>query len=106
MTQLVTDQTFANDVIQASSKKLVLVDFYADWCGPCKMLSPIVDQLAEELSDKVTVVKVNVDESMDVSSKYGIQSIPTLIVFKDGEVAERLVGMQNKDTLKEKLSAL
>ncbi len=105
MTHIVTDQTFADDVLKASQNKAVLVDFYADWCGPCKMLSPIVDQLAEELGGKVEVVKVNVDDSMEVSSKYGIQSIPTLMVFKNGEMVQRMEGFQNKDALKEKLSA-
>lgn len=73
-----------------------IVDFYADWCGPCKMLGPVLEEVAEENTD-IKFVKVNVDEAMEVASKYGIMSIPNVIMFKDGEAVNRFVGMHSKD---------
>ncbi len=81
----------------------VLVDFYADWCGPCKMMAPIVDQIAEEYNGKVKVGKLNVDDSNDIAGKYQVMSIPTFLVFKDGEVAEKVVGGVSKAELASKL---
>ncbi len=83
----------------AISNGVVLVDFYADWCMPCKMLAPIVDNVAEEFNGKVSVCKINIDEAPEVASKYGIMSIPTVIAFKNGEVSEKSVGLVDKDTL-------
>ena len=81
------------------SNKVVLVDFYADWCGPCKMMSPIVDEIAEELGDKVKVGKVNSDENIDLAEKYGIMSIPTIMIIKNGEVSKTFVGVTNKSDI-------
>ena len=80
----------------------VFVDFYADWCGPCKMMSPVIDKLAEEYEGKIKVGKVNVDENGDLAVKYGIMSIPNMVFFKNGEVADRVVGAIPKPAMKEK----
>lgn len=92
----INNNTFQTQVLE--NKKTVLVDFYADWCGPCKMLAPIVEQLANENSD-CDVFKLNVDEAPELAAKYGVMSIPTLIVFKGGEVSGRTVGVQSKQAL-------
>ena len=89
----VNSQNFEEEVIK--SEKTVLIDFYADWCGPCKMLSPIIDEIAEENSD-IKVVKVNVDDSQDLAMKYQVMSIPTLVVIKNGEEVNRSVGLIDK----------
>ena len=86
-------QNFEEEVIK--SEKIVLVDFYADWCGPCKMLSPIIDEVAEE-NDDIKVVKVNVDDSQDLAMKYQVMSIPTLVVIKNGSEINRSVGLIDK----------
>lgn len=89
------DENFEVQVLQ--SKLPVLVDFYADWCGPCQQAAPIIDELAEEYKDKVLIGKVNVDENHNTSGKYGIMSIPTMMVFKDGQEVERVSGFGGKD---------
>ena len=89
----VNNQNFEEEVIK--SEKTVLIDFYADWCGPCKMLSPIIDEIAEENSE-IKVVKVNVDDSQDLAMKYQVMSIPTLVVIKNGEEVNRSVGLIDK----------
>lgn len=89
----VNNQNFEEEVIK--SEKTVLIDFYADWCGPCKMLSPIIDEIAEENTD-IKVVKVNVDDSQDLAMKYQVMSIPTLVVIKDGKEINRSVGLRDK----------
>ena len=91
------NDNFKNEV--KDSNKVVLVDFYADWCGPCKMMSPIIDEISGEVDDRVKVCKLNVDEATDMASEYGVMSIPTLIVFKNGEVFETLIGLQSKDAV-------
>ena len=78
------------------SNKVVLVDFYADWCGPCKMMSPVIDKIAEESDDRIKVCKLNVDDAQDIAVAYDVMSIPTLILFKDGTELNRLVGLQSK----------
>ena len=79
-----------------NSNKVVLVDFYADWCGPCKMMSPIIDEIAKEAGEEVKVCKLNVDEAQDIAIEFNVMSIPTLIIFKNGEVANTLIGLQSK----------
>ena len=93
MTQ-VNDQNFQEEVI--NYKGQVLVDFWAPWCGPCQMLGPVIEQIATELKDKVKVVKVNVDENPQISAQYQINGIPTVIIFKDGQVKEQIVGFRQK----------
>ena len=85
--------------------KLVIVDFWAVWCGPCRMLSPILDEVEEEMADKVTVVKVNVDDADEIAYRYRIMSIPTLMFFKDGKMVDRTVGAMPKSTLVERIEA-
>lgn len=101
----VTDDTFEDSVISSDSP--TVVDFWAEWCGPCKMIAPILEELADENAGKFTVGKLDVDNNRETAMKYGIRSIPTLLVFKDGEVAEQIVGVMPKDALQQKiLSAL
>ncbi len=99
----VTDDNFEQEVLKSSQP--VLVDFWAPWCGPCRQIAPVVEELSAENSGSVKVVKVNVDDSPNTAQKFGVMSIPTLIVFKNGEVADRLVGVQPKTRLQEVLDA-
>jgi len=96
-----TDKNFEAEVLKSSQP--VLVDFWAEWCGPCKMISPIVDEIAAELKSQLKVGKVNVDEAQGLAMKYGVMSIPTLIIFKNGEPAEQMVGAMSKDQLLAKI---
>ena len=93
----VTSENFKSEVLE--SEKPVLVDFYADWCGPCKMMSPVIEELAEELSDRLKVGKINVDENQDLAMEYGIMSIPTIVLIKNGEVTKTFVGVRDKNEL-------
>ena len=86
-------------------EKLVIVDFWATWCGPCRMLSPLLDEVEEEMSDKITVVKVNVDDADEIAMRYRIMSIPTLLFFKGGQVVDKTVGAMPKSTLVDKINA-
>ena len=97
----VTGDNFQEEVLK--SDKIVLIDFYADWCGPCRMMSPIVDQIAEEMSDKIKVGKVNVDENQELAMEYGVMSIPTIVIIENGEVKNTLVGVRDKNEIKEML---
>lgn len=96
-TQAVSDSTFDQDVL--NSDKPVVVDFWAEWCGPCKMIGPALEEISDEMGDKVKIVKVNIDENNETAIKYGVRSIPTLIVFKDGEAASIKVGAAPKGDL-------
>jgi thioredoxin 1 len=93
----VTDQSFPSDVLQA--KGPVLVDFWAEWCGPCRAIGPKLEEIAGEMAGKITVAKVNVDENPETPSKYGVRGIPTLIVFKDGKEVEQIVGNHPKENI-------
>jgi thioredoxin 1 len=90
---------FQKEAIEASKEKPVLVDFFAEWCGPCKMQGPIIDEVAEEIKDKAVVGKLNIDEAGDIAEKYQVMSIPTMIIFKDGEVQETMTGLRDKGAL-------
>ncbi len=83
-----------------------LVDFWAPWCGPCKSIAPILEELATEMDGKVQIYKVNVDENSEVAGKFNIRAIPTLLLFKDGKVADQIVGLANKDSIKSKIEAV
>ena len=100
----VSDADFESEVLNSSEP--VMVDFWAEWCGPCKALSPIVDEVANEVAGKVKVVKVNIDENPNAPTKYGVRGIPTLMVFKDGELLDTKVGGMSKTQLNDWLSSV
>ena len=93
----VTDSSFQTDVLGAD--KPVLVDFWAEWCGPCRMIAPALEELSNELGDKVTIVKLNIDENPDAPGRYGVRGIPTMILFKDGQPAATKVGAEPKSRI-------
>ncbi|MEO0453562.1 MAG: thioredoxin [Verrucomicrobiota bacterium] len=96
-----TESNFENEVLQ--SKGMVLVDFWAEWCGPCKMIAPLLDQIADEHEGKVKIGKVDVDANSALAGKYNIRAIPTMIIFNDGQQVEEVVGMTSKAALEQKL---
>jgi thioredoxin 1 len=95
----VTDQNFSSE----TSEGLVLADFWAPWCGPCKMIAPVLEELDGEMGEKVKIVKLDIDENPETASQYGVMSIPTLLVIKNGEVVDKVIGFQPKDALAEVL---
>jgi thioredoxin len=103
--QAVTDATFARDVVDASSSRPVLVDAWAEWCGPCRMIAPVLDQLAAESGGRYKIAKLNVDENPRTAGQFNIRSIPTLLIFKNGKVVDQLIGAQPKPAIAARLQA-
>lgn len=101
MAAIVNDENFQKEVLECDIP--VLVDFFATWCGPCRMLTPVVAKLAEEMEGKAKVVKLDIDESPDTADKYGIMAVPTLIVFKNGEIVQQMTGVQPIDVIRKAL---
>lgn len=97
-TKAITDESFEQDVLKADGP--VLVDFWAEWCGPCKMIGPALEEISDELGEKVTIAKLNIDDSPDAPGKYGVRGIPTMILFNNGEPVETKVGAAPKSQLK------
>lgn len=93
----ITSENYEEEVMK--SEKPVLIDFYADWCGPCKMMSPIIDEIAEERADSIKVGKVNVDENQELAMQYGIMSIPTIVIIKNGQVNKTFIGVRDKNEI-------
>lgn len=99
MTQEFTQDNFATEVIEASKAKPVLVDFFASWCGPCQIQGPIVEEISQEIEGKAVIGKLNTENAMDITKQFGIMSIPTIMIFRNGNPAERFTGVQEKATL-------
>lgn len=99
-----TSATFDDNVLKG--KKLVLVDFWAEWCGPCRVMGYVLEEFAQEIGENATVAKINVDEQPEIASRYGIQSIPTIIIFKDGREVDRVLGAVPKKVLNQRLAAV
>ena len=102
-TKTVTDQNFASDVLGASGP--VLVDFWAEWCGPCRMIAPALEEISDDLGDKVTVAKLNIDENPDVPARYGVRGIPTMLLFKDGQPIAQKVGAAPRSQIQQWLES-
>ena len=97
-----TAESFETEV--KNSKDLVLVDFYATWCGPCKMLAPVLEQVADEVKEKATIKKLDIDECLDIAKEFNVMSVPTMILFKDGKEVERIVGLRQKNQIIETIN--
>ena len=104
MLTLVNQTEFDNEVIKSDIP--VVVDFFATWCGPCKLIAPVLDQLAEEFNGTAKIVKLDVDQAKEIATNYDIKGVPTLIFFKDGEIVDKVVGAQPKSDLKNKIAAM
>ncbi len=101
---MVTDSTFKSEVVE--SEQPVLVDFWATWCGPCRMIAPMIEELADQFEGRAKVAKVDVDRNPQIAMQFGIRSIPTLLFFKDGQVVDQLIGASSKKALSDKLESL
>ena len=99
MVNIFNEENFEKEVI--SSDKTTIVDFYSDWCGPCKMMSPVIDKIAEENVEKIKVGKVNVDENQELAMKYNVMSIPTILIFKNGNISKSFIGVTSKSEIEE-----
>ncbi len=99
MVNVFNEENFKNEVI--NTDKTTIVDFYADWCGPCKMMSPVIDKIAEENAESIKVGKVNVDENQELAMKYNVMSIPTILVFKNGNLVKTFIGVTSKSEIEE-----
>ncbi|HEX3078565.1 MAG TPA: thioredoxin [Lachnospiraceae bacterium] len=104
MVHELSNENFNKEVLE--EKGVILIDLYATWCGPCKALSPIIEKVADEYEGKVKVAKIDIDKHMEIAEKYGVRSIPTLLFFKDGEVVENLLGLQDKVKIEQVLNRL
>lgn len=104
MVQSLNEKNFQKKVIE--SKKLVLVDFWAPWCGPCQIFAPILEEIEKEFEEKIKVYKINVDENQNISNQYQIEAIPTIFIFKDGKIIDKIIGLITKEELKEKINSL
>ncbi len=93
----ITEENFEEEVLKSDKK--VIIDFYADWCGPCKMMSPVIDKIAEELGEEVKVGKINSDENLGLAEKYGIMSIPTILIIENGEISKTFIGLTPKQEI-------
>ena len=102
VTKVVTDENFETEVLQ--NDKPVIVDYWAEWCGPCRMVAPVLEEIAAEYADKIAVVKLNIDENPELSQRYGIMAIPTMNVFSGGEVVKQIVGAKPKSALLRELA--
>ena len=100
----ITSENYESEVLK--SEKPVIIDFYADWCGPCRMMSPIIDEIAEEMHENIKVGKVNVDENQELAMEYGIMSIPTIVIIKNGKAEKTLVGLRDKEEIKRNCLAI
>jgi thioredoxin 1 len=104
--QVVTDASFNSEVIDGSSAKAVLVDAWAEWCGPCRMLAPVLDQLAAESNGKYKIAKLNIDDNPRTAAQFNIRSIPTLLIFKNGKLVDQIIGAQPKQAIAARLAAV
>lgn len=105
MSELVNLNKESFDKVISSKEKTLIIDFWAPWCGPCKALSPVLEELSSEMSDQVGIYKVNVDDNTELAQEHGVQSIPTLLVYKDGSLSETIVGLKTKEELIEIVNA-